>query len=94
MIMTPNQFSGAIAGCTPSHFMKSTSIIVALICGVSLTVSVFILSSAIETYGRSLERAAANQPRMSIDIPSSITLDLRLSDNGSPMRFEVSTKTK
>jgi hypothetical protein len=74
--------------------MKNTSVIVALICGVSLIISVFILSSAIESYGRSLERAASNQPRTSIDIPRTITLDLRLGDNGAPMRFDVSTKTK
>ena len=42
-------------------------------------------------YGRSLEIAAANHPG-SIGIPSSFTLDLRLGDNGRPLRVDVSTK--
>jgi len=71
--------------------MKTASIIVALVVGVSLIISAAILSSAIRSYGRSLEIAAANQPR-SFSIPSSYTLDFRLGDNGRPMRFDVNTK--
>jgi hypothetical protein len=71
--------------------MKNTSIIVALVCGVSLIVSAALVSSAIKSYGRSLERAAQLEPRSS-SLPSSYTIDLRLSDNGRPMRFDVSTK--
>jgi len=73
--------------------MKSTSVIVALICVVSLVLSAAFVSDAIKSYGRSLERAALNEPR-SWPLPSSFTLDLRLSDNGQPMRFDVNTKTK
>jgi hypothetical protein len=72
--------------------MKNTSVIVALVVGVSLIISAAILSSAIKSYGRSLEIAAANQPRFSL--PGGFTLDLRLSDGGNPMRFDVTTKTK
>jgi len=73
--------------------MKNTAIIVALIAGISLITATAIMASAIKAYGRSLELAAANQPR-SWSLPSSFTFDLRLSDNGNPMRFEVSSKTK
>ncbi len=73
--------------------MKNPSVIVALVCGASLIVSAAMLSSAIKSYGRSLEIAASNQPR-NWSLPSSFMLDLRLSDNGSPMRFDVSTKNK
>jgi hypothetical protein len=71
--------------------MKNTSITVAMVFGVSLIISAAMLSSAIKSYGRSLEIAAANQPR-SFSIPSSFSLDLRLSDNGRPMRFDVTSK--
>ena len=73
--------------------MKNTSVIVALVIGASLIISAAILSSAIKSYGRSLEIAAANEPR-GWSLPSSFSLDLRLSDNGNPMRFDVTTKTK
>jgi len=72
--------------------MKNTSVIVALVAGVSFIISAAILSSAIKAYGRSLEIAAASQPRLSI--PPGFTLDLRLSDGGRPMRFDVTTTTK
>jgi hypothetical protein len=73
--------------------MKNTSVIVALICGVSLVISAALVSSGIKSYGRSLEIAAAHQPT-NWQFPSSFSLDLRLSDNGNPMRFDVTTKTK
>ncbi len=73
--------------------MKNTSVLVALIIGIAIIVSSAMFSSAVKAFGRSLEVAAANQPR-GWSLPSGFTLDLRLSDNGNPMRFEVSTKTK
>jgi hypothetical protein len=73
--------------------MKNTSVIVAIVAGVSLIISSAILSSAVKAYGRSLEIAAAHQPP-AFSIPSSFTFDLRLSDNGNPMRVDVTTKTK
>ena len=73
--------------------MKNTSIIVALICGASLVITAAIMASAIKSFGRSLEQAALNEPR-SWSLPSTFMLDLRLSDNGNPMRFDVTTKTK
>jgi hypothetical protein len=73
--------------------MKNTSIIVALICGVSLVISAAFVSSAIKSYGRSLEIAAAHQAN-GWPFPSSFSLNVRLSDDGNPMRFDVTTKTK
>jgi len=73
--------------------MKTTPVIVALICGVSLIISAGSVSSAIKSYGQSLERAALNEPR-SWSLPSGFTLDVRLSDNGQPMRFNVTTKNQ
>jgi hypothetical protein len=70
--------------------MKNQPVIVAFVVGVSLIISAAIFSSAIKAYGRSLEIAAANQPRFSI--PSGFTVDLRLSDS-NPLRFDVSTRT-
>jgi hypothetical protein len=72
--------------------MKNASVIVALVVGVSLIISAAILSSAIKAYGRSLEIAATNQPRLGI--PPGFTVDLRLSDGGNPMRFNVTTTTR
>jgi hypothetical protein len=69
--------------------MKNTSVIVALIVGVSLIVSAAILSSAIKQYGRSLESAASNQPR-SVDVPSRFTVSLE--SGSSPVRFDVNSK--
>ena len=71
--------------------MKSTSVIVALVVGVSLIVSAAILSDAIKAYGRSLEIAAANQPRSAgINIPANFTV--RVEGGGNPLRFDVNSK--
>lgn len=69
--------------------MKNTSVIVALAIGVSLIVSVAMMSAAIKEYGRSLERAASNQPR-SAGIPEHFTVSRQ--SGGSPVRFDVNNK--
>ncbi|MBA4149992.1 MAG: hypothetical protein H0X66_17915 [Verrucomicrobia bacterium] len=69
--------------------MKNTSVIVALVVGVSLIVSAAILSSAIKDYGRSLERAASNQPR-TVKMPERFTVSLE--SGNSPVRFDVNSK--
>jgi hypothetical protein len=69
--------------------MKNTSVIVALIVGVSLIVSAAILSAAIKEYGRSLEKAASNQPHPG-SIPSHFTVSLE--SGNSPVRFDVNRK--
>jgi hypothetical protein len=68
--------------------MKNTSVIVALIIGVSLIASAAILSSAIKAYGHSLEQAALYQPRSSV--PDHFTFSLESGD--SPVRFDVNSK--
>jgi hypothetical protein len=68
--------------------MKNTSVVVALVVGVSLIVSTAILSSAIKQYGRSLEQAASNQPR-SVGIPEHFTVSLE--SGHSPVRFDVNS---
>ncbi len=70
--------------------MKNTSVIVALIVGVSLIVSAAILSSAIKQYGGSLERAAHSSARSVVDIPSHFTVSLE--SGNSPVRFDVNSK--
>jgi hypothetical protein len=72
--------------------MKNTSVIVALICGVSLVISAALVANAIKSYGGSLVQAAQCEPRISL--PTGFTVDLRLSGDGNPMRFDVTTKTK
>jgi hypothetical protein len=52
--------------------MKNTTVIVALICGLSLIISAAIVSSAVKSYGQSLERAALNGPKTSL-FPPNIT---------------------
>jgi len=71
--------------------MKNTSVIVALIVGISLIVSAAILSSGIKEYGRSLERAAGKQPRsVSVDMPSRFSISLE--SGNTPVRFDVNSK--
>jgi len=69
--------------------MKNTSVIVAIVVGISLIVSAAILSSAIKDYGHSLERAASSQPRP-LDIPSKFTLSVE--GGNSPLRVDVKSK--
>jgi len=69
--------------------MKYTSVIVALIVGVTLIVSTAIFSSAIKEYGRSLEKAAIHQPNPMI-IPQRFTVSFEGGKN--PLRFDVNSK--
>jgi hypothetical protein len=69
--------------------MKNTSVIVALVVGVSLIISAAILSSALKDYGRSLERAATYQPR-SVSIPEHFKISLE--SGSSPVRFDLNSK--
>jgi hypothetical protein len=71
--------------------MKSIYVIVALVFGVSLIVSTAILSSAIKAYGRSLEIAAINQPRVN-GIPTSYSATVSLVGGNLPLRFDVNSK--
>ena len=70
--------------------MKNTSVIVALVAGISLILSASILAFAIREYGQSLERASDHQPRP-VDIPSRITVSLESGMN--PLKFNVNTFT-
>ena len=72
--------------------MKYTSVIVALIVGVTLIVSTAIFSSAIKEYGRSLEKAAIHQPNPMIipQIPQRFTVSFEGGKN--PLRFDVNSK--
>lgn len=67
--------------------MKHPSVIAAIVAGVSLIVSVSILSFALKDYGRSLERAAVNQPNPTIAIPSHFTISFE--SGNSPVRLDV-----
>ncbi len=69
--------------------MKNTSVMVALVAGISLMVSTAFLSSAIKEYGRSLERVASSTPR-AVDIPSRFTVSFE--GGHSPLRFDMNTK--
>ena len=72
-----------------NNSMKYTSVIVALIVGVTLIVSTAILSSAIKEYGRSLVEAARHQPRPN-QIPSRFTFSFE--GGKHPLRFDVNGK--
>lgn len=67
--------------------MKHPSVIAAIVVGVSLIVSVSILSFALRNYGRSLERAAGNQPNPTITIPSHFRISFE--SGNSPMRLDL-----
>ena len=76
-----------------NNSMKYTSVIVALIVGVTLIVSTaifsFAIKDAIKEYGRSLEKAAIHQPRP-MDMPSRFTVSFEGGKN--PLRFDVNSK--
>lgn len=67
--------------------MKHPSVIAAIVVGISLIVSVSILSFALRNYGRSLERAAGNQPNPTITIPSHFKISFE--SGNSPVRLNV-----
>ncbi len=67
--------------------MKHPSVIAAIVVGISLIVSVSILSFALRNYGRSLERSAGNQPNPTIIIPSHFKISFE--SGNSPVRLNV-----
>ncbi len=67
--------------------MKHPSVIAAIVVGISLIISVSILSFALRDYGRSLVRAAGSQPNPTIIIPDHFRISF---DSGnSPVRLNV-----
>jgi hypothetical protein len=69
--------------------MKQSSVIVAIVIGVSLIVSVSILSSALRDFGRSLERAAINQRAPTFTVPDRFRIGFE--SGSSPVRLNVDT---
>lgn len=69
--------------------MKHQSVIVAIVAGISLIVSVSILSSALRDYGRSLERAASNQRNPTVTVPDHFRISFE--SGNSPVRLNVDT---
>lgn len=80
--------------------MKSQSVVVALIAGIALIVSAFLLSSGVKALGRSVERAAVEvhaglAASSGAGIPRQMTVDLRLanaSGGGPAFRIENAAK--
>jgi hypothetical protein len=73
--------------------MKDSTVSAAVVLGICLVVSAFFLSSAIKDYGKSLERAALNQPlnpSSSVSIPANFTVSL--TGGNVPLRFDVTNR--
>jgi hypothetical protein len=72
--------------------MKNPAVLVTLIASIALVISASIMSSAITTFGRSLERAATSKRPNEIRIPSNFTIDF--AGGNRPIRIDLEETQK
>lgn len=72
--------------------MKNPTVFVTLIASIAVVLSASIMASAITTFGRSLERAAASKRPNETRIPSNLTTDF--AGGNRPIRIDLEKTDK